>query len=72
MAFGVGPHRCIGSHLARLELRILMEEWFKRLPPFSLDAAHLWTYHTGFVFSVDSLHLLFSEAETAGRLGAAA
>lgn len=35
-AFGRGPHRCLGSHLARLELRVLLEEWHKRIPEYSL------------------------------------
>jgi len=34
MAFGVGPHRCIGSHLARLELAIALEESHKRIPDY--------------------------------------
>lgn len=34
VAFSYGPHRCIGSHLARRELVIAMEEWLKRVPPF--------------------------------------
>jgi cytochrome P450 len=35
-AFGLGIHRCIGSHLARMELRVALEEWMKRYPDFEL------------------------------------
>src|SRR6195952_2467945 len=35
-AFGRGPHRCLGSHLARLELRLILEEWHSRLPEYTL------------------------------------
>ncbi|MEE2031318.1 cytochrome P450 [Rhodococcus chondri] len=36
IAFGAGPHRCLGSHLARRELRIALEEWHKRIPEYRL------------------------------------
>src|SRR5581483_12174266 len=34
VAFGVGIHRCLGAHLARLELRVLLEEVAARIPDF--------------------------------------
>jgi cytochrome P450 len=35
-AFGLGIHRCVGSHLARMELRVALEVWLERLPEFTL------------------------------------
>jgi cytochrome P450 len=35
-AFGLGIHRCIGSNLARMELRVALEEWMRRYPDFEL------------------------------------
>ncbi len=35
-AFGLGIHRCVGSHLARMELRVALEVWLERIPKFSL------------------------------------
>ncbi len=36
-AFGLGIHRCLGSNLARMELRVALEEWLRRVPDFELS-----------------------------------
>jgi cytochrome P450 len=36
VSFGVGVHRCLGSHLARLEMRIVYEEWHRRIPDYRI------------------------------------
>jgi cytochrome P450 len=36
LAFGGGAHRCLGSHLARMELRVALEEWHARVPDYAL------------------------------------
>jgi cytochrome P450 len=43
-AFGLGIHRCVGSHLARMELRVALEIWLTRIPRFTLadPAAVTW------------------------------
>jgi cytochrome P450 len=59
IAFGAGPHRCLGSHLARVELNILYEEMVKRLPEFKLDPSKAVQYHGGPVWGPESLHLVW-------------
>ena len=36
LTFGRGPHVCIGSYVARTELRVFVEEWLKRIPNFQI------------------------------------
>lgn len=47
MAFGAGPHRCLGSHLARMELQVAMEEWHRRIPNYRIKAGEQPTYSPG-------------------------
>lgn len=58
-AFGVGVHRCIGSHLARLELRIVLEELLSAIPDFSLKEGTEPSYETGVLRTMKSLELVF-------------
>jgi cytochrome P450 len=46
-AFGLGIHRCIGSNLARMELRVALEEWMKRYPDFELVDSTEVTWSAG-------------------------
>lgn len=55
--FGVGPHRCIGSHLARMELAAFIEVWLKRIPDFRLKPGVEPVYETGFLRAMSSLQL---------------
>ncbi|OBF21116.1 cytochrome [Mycobacterium kubicae] len=39
--FGGGPHRCLGSHLARIELTVIVAEWLKQIPDFELPEGYV-------------------------------
>jgi cytochrome P450 len=60
IAFNAGPHRCLGSHLARVELNVVYEELLKRLPEFRLDPAHPPKFKGGHVVGIDEMHLLWN------------
>ena len=36
LAFGGGPHRCLGSNLARVEVRVALQEWHRRIPDYRI------------------------------------
>jgi cytochrome P450 len=42
LAFGRGQHFCLGVHLARLEIAIMVTEWLKRVPEFHVDEDATW------------------------------
>jgi cytochrome P450 len=47
IAFGVGIHRCAGSNLARMEMRVSIEEWLARIPDFRLEDPKVVTWAGG-------------------------
>ena len=53
--FGAGPHRCPGSFLARTEIKVYLEEWFKRIPDFHVKSGEKPVFATG---SVNAVHYL--------------
>ncbi len=58
LAFGGGVHRCLGSHLARQELRIALREWHRRIPSYALAPDAQLTYTAG-IRSIEHLDLVF-------------
>ena len=55
LVFGTGVHRCIGSFLARMELRIFLETWLRRIPEFRIAPGERPTARAGVVNSMISL-----------------
>ncbi len=47
LAFGGGVHRCLGSHLARVELRVALREWHRRIPDYRVKPDVLLDYTPG-------------------------
>lgn len=57
-AFGGGPHRCLGSHLARMELRVALREFHRRIPDYEIPAGTELQF-TAALRSVEALPLTF-------------
>jgi cytochrome P450 len=47
LAFGGGVHRCLGSHLARVELRVALREWHRRIPDYRVTPGVALDYTPG-------------------------
>jgi cytochrome P450 len=64
LAFGAGPHRCVGAHLARLELRVMLEEWHQRVPEYRIADGATIKQHAGVSAGIDYLPLRWDPQAT--------
>jgi cytochrome P450 len=56
-AFSFGPHFCIGSHLARREMAVALQQWLTRIPPFRVKEGSTTVRHAGGVYGIEHLEL---------------
>jgi cytochrome P450 len=59
IAFGGGIHRCLGSHLARMELRVALREWHRRIPDYRIPDGVVLDYTAG-IRSIDDFPLVLA------------
>jgi cytochrome P450 len=59
VAFGSGPHRCIGAPVARLELQVALAEWLQAIPEFELRPDAVIQYSSGQVWGPRSVPVTF-------------
>lgn len=57
IGFGAGPHRCLGSHLARQELTVAIQEWHRLIPDYRIADESAIQEHSGGVYSLERLPL---------------
>ena len=60
LAFTVGVHSCMGAHLARLEIKIALQEWLRRIPRFALREDAQITYRPGGVVGPETVPLVWA------------
>jgi cytochrome P450 len=65
LTFGLGVHRCLGSHLARLELRVLLEVVLERMPDFRVELADVVRY-AGVIRGITRLPVTFTPGPRVG------
>ncbi len=57
VAFSTGPHTCLGNFLARAEMRVMAEEWMRRIPSFRLKPGTRPEWRTGGVAALHNVHV---------------
>jgi cytochrome P450 len=68
LAFGGGPHGCLGAHLARMEMRVALEEWHRRIPEYDLaPGASTAADWPAALVGLDHLHLVFRRNSSSGE-----
>jgi cytochrome P450 len=63
IAFGVGPHRCIGSNIAKVQLRVATRVLLERIPHFEVQPGTQPVWTTSLVREMEKLHLVFPPGE---------
>lgn len=63
LSFGGGPHRCLGSHLARMELRVVLREWHRRIPEYQLKKGVNVEWTPSQLRGIDYLPVVWTPAE---------
>ena len=59
LAFTVGVHSCMGAHLARMEVKVALQEWLRRIPEFRLKPGAQIIYRPGGVIGPEHLPLVW-------------
>jgi cytochrome P450 len=62
ISFNAGPHRCVGSHLARLELTLMLEKWFDRMPNVSIEPGYQPGLRGGQVMALSALPIVWDSS----------
>src|SRR5439155_14965860 len=70
LAFGAGPHLCLGAHLARLELRVGLQEFHRRIPDYEIAPGAEVHYSPG-IRQANSLPLVWSVLGSVATAGVA-
>lgn len=67
LAFGGGPHRCLGSHLARMELRTVVAEWHRRIPDYQVKPGSVLEWNGSSLRGIDHLPLVWTPNSAVNR-----